>query len=611
MRKVLIFLFFFFLFHLLFLSVVLAQEKFTTDYDVSYSVDSNSQTLVNFRVTLTNLTEQYYASTYNIQVGFNDVKNIAASDSVGSITPEVTKNVKGNNIKLTFNKPVVGIGNKLIFNLSFETLEVAQNLGSVWEINIPGLSSQNDFSSFNVSVTYPSFLGRPAFLKPDLSSQINKSLGNKLNFTKSDLGTSGISLGFGEFQIYDFNLTYHLENRNLFPVRTEIALPPSTTYQEVIVDNLLPKPKNVRVDLDGNWLAEYELKASEKVNVAAIGKVKVYLNPKKEKVSEGELADYLKEKSYWQVSNPQIKSLASQLKTPYAIYKYTVENLTYDFSRVTSQKPRAGALDVLRQPSSAVCLEFTDLFVALARGAGIAAREIDGFANTKNTQQRPLSLVKDVLHAWPQYYDKEKQTWVMVDPTWGNTSGVDYFDILDFDHVAFAIKGLDSSYPVPAGGYKQSKDLSAKDVNVTVGKGFKPQSLAKATFDIPQKVFPGFPIKGTLKIENRGNDLLKNQSIKIKTGFLETETNDIRISKIPPFGFIEVPVEFKRTSFLTNKEDTITILHEKEMYKQNILVSPFLIRENLGLFGGGLFVFAFIILSIAAARSGRLPIFRR
>ena len=57
-------------------------------------------------------------------------------------------------------------------------------------------------------------------------------------------------------------------------------------------------------------------------------------------------------------------------------------------------------------------MEFTDLFVAIARAAGIPARESVGYAYTTNSRLRPLSLVTDVLHAWPEYYDADKKIWV-------------------------------------------------------------------------------------------------------------------------------------------------------------------------------------------------------
>lgn len=583
--------------------------NFTTDYNVSYTINSDAKTHVNFNVTLTNTSEQYYASSYDIHVGFPTIVNVSASDPDGPITPNVTKTTKGENIELNFNKKVVGLGNKLNFNLAFDTGDVAQSTGNVWEINIPGLSNQSDFSSFNVSVSYPSFLGKPGSIKPDNSNMIERVSGNRINFSKSDLGTSGISIAFGSYQIYSFNLTYHLENTNLFPVRTEIALPPQTNYQDIEISAVEPKPLNVVKDADGNWLAQYRLSPSQKINVIATGKSRAYLNPRVEKVDSKTLSNYLQSQKYWDVDNPKIKSLATQLKTASAIYEYVVDNLSYDFSRVTSNKGRSGALGVLQDPSSAVCLEFTDLYVALARSAGIPAREMDGFANTKNTSERPLSLVKDVLHAWPEYYDSSKQKWIMVDPTWGNTTnGIDYFNTLDFDHFAFVIKGVDSTYPVPAGGYKTASDLSSRDVEVTVSQNFTSSPSLKLEVQLPAKSFPGLPILGKTIIKNTGTSISEKGTLKIDSVYLSPLQKNISVDGIPPYGYVEIPISFAKTSILTNRSDIITIAFGKNIYQQRILISP-LVAGNF-LIGGALIVLLTFI-SIIVFRSGRLSFFRR
>lgn len=598
-------------FLLAFLFVAFPQKifasNFSTDYNVSYRVLDNAKTHVTFNVTLTNSTEQYYASSYQIRVGFDDIQNVVASDSGGPIIPKVSGANKGKEIDIDFNKKVTGLGNKLTFNLSFDTNEVATAIGKVWEINIPGLSNQSEFETFNVTVQYPSFLGRPVSIKPDNSHIINRFSGNKLVFTKSDLGVSGISIAFGEYQIYSFNLTYHLNNQNLFPTSTEIALPPNTNYQEVEIETINPRPQNVRQDKDGNWLAKYNLLPSQSLNIVAEGKARVFLSPKAEKLSEDDLKPYLREEKYWDVNNPEIKKLASELKTPDKIYQYIVDNLTYDFSRVTNQKSREGALGVLKNPDSAVCLEFTDLFVALSRAAGIPAREVDGFANTKNTKERPLSLVKDVLHAWPEYYDRQKQMWIMVDPTWGNTTnGIDYFNTLDFDHFAFVVKGYNSDYPIPAGGYKSIKDLSTKDVNVNLSKDFSENYSFAVYPKFPNEIFPGLPIEGTIKIANTGSVESLDNILKINTDFLKLNKKEILVPRIPPFGNIEIPVSFEKTSLLTNRKDTITISFAKNKYINHIRVSPFV--SKWGIIGGGILIVIFIILSVFAARSGRLPI---
>lgn len=601
-------IFFLFLFSFLSVSRVYASD-FTTDYNVNYTINNEANTHVNFDVTLTNISEQYYASSYSIRLGFLNVTNVTASDPNGPITPTVTKSSKGQDIELNFNKKAIGLGNKLTFNLAFDTSDVTQNIGSVWEMNIPGLSNQSDFSSFNVNVAYPTFLGKPASIKPDNSNLINRIYGNKISFSKSDLGTSGISIAFGQYQIYSFNLTYHLENNNLFPISTEIALPPQTNYQDVSIESIIPKPNNVKIDKDGNWLAQYSLSPSQKINAIVLGQSKVYLSPKSEKESDRMLSDYLKAQPYWETNDQKVSSVAQKLKTSSAIYQYIVDNLTYDYSRVTDNRSRLGAAKVLRDPISAVCLEFTDAFVALARSAGIPAREVDGFANTKNTQERPLSLVKDVLHAWPEYYDKEKEMWIMVDPTWGNTTnGIDYFNTLDFDHFAFTIKGEDSSYPVPAGGYKTVSDLSTKDVNVQLSSNFKGFSNLLLTAQIPKQTLPGLPVNGKVIVKNDGSMLSDEQEIIINSNYLKPITNNIQIGRIPPFGYVEIPITFKKTNILTNKTDIIKIELGNNSYEQRILISPFVASREII---GGILIVLFISTTIILIKSGRIPLFKQ
>ena len=161
----------------------------------------------------------------------------------------------------------------------------------------------------------------------------------------------------------------------------------------------------------------------QKKDIVLDTKIAVELAPRKQPESKENLNKYLKNDKYWEITNKKIADKAKELKTPHDVYKFVADTLKYDYSRVDLEKPRLGALQTLENPSSAVCLEFTDLFIALARSAGIPAREVDGYAYTQNSKDRPVSLVKDILHAWPEYYDFDKETWIMIDPTWANTTG--------------------------------------------------------------------------------------------------------------------------------------------------------------------------------------------
>ena len=612
MRKALFALFFFLSLLFPLPKTAFAETNFSTDYNVTYAVNSSGNTRVDIKASLKNLSDKYYAASYSVQVGFSDIKNIYAYDESGPINPKVIKTSKGSSVSLDFNKSVVGVNNKLDFGISFDTSEVAQNFNNVWDINIPGISAENDFSSFNVNVLYPQSLGSPTYIKPALADQSASRSAGKLFFTKQELGESGISIAFGSFQVYNFNLTYHLANRNLFPIATEIALPPSTNYQDVVINSINPKPLNVKLDKDGNYLAQYTLPSSSSSDIHVLGEAKVYLNPRKENLSSSLMQDYLRQQQYWEVNNPKIVSLAKELKTPYAIYQYVVKTLNYDYSRVQSDSPRLGAVNVLQNPNSAVCLEFTDLFVALARAAGIPAREINGYAYTNNSASRPLSLIKDILHAWPEYYDFDKNEWIMVDPTWGNTTGgVDYFNTLDFDHIAFTVNGENSNYPVPAGGYKTSRTQNTKDVDVALGGEFSPMSQSiNARFLGSTDLISGIPFNGELKIENLGNQIIQKGNVNVSAGLLEPRDQSVLADAIPPYGYILVPVGFSSTNFLTNKPDTIKITIGNYITYENVRLSPFFFNK-LFLLGGLIIVSFAIIISLIAYIYRRISVFRQ
>lgn len=599
-------LFFFFLIILFicFSKSVYADSNFSTDYNVTYLIYDNSNTRVTINVTLTNLTAKYYSPSYKISVGFKNINNVSGYDANGKLNIGLSTSASGTDLSFDFNKAVTGLNNQQNFSVGFDTNEVAQSIGNVWDVNIPGISPASNFSSFNSTIIYPSFLGKPAFIKPNIPGK--QALGNQISFSKDELGKSGISLAFGAEQIYEFNLKYHLKNPNLFPIRTEIALPPNTNYQDVLINSIYPQPVNVKLDTDGNWLAEYILSPSQLLNIVVNGKAKVMLDGRGEILTLENQANYLKSQKYWEVKDSNIQSKANNLKSAEQIYQFVLATLNYDFNRVVGKKPRLGAAKILSDPSSAICLEFTDLFIALARANGIPAREIDGFAFTTNSQVRPLSLSEDVLHAWPEYYDYSKNTWVMVDPTWGNTTGgVDYFNTFDFDHITFAIHGTSSIYPVPAGGYKSTAN-SQKDVEVFLSKDFVPSAKTDININIKNPILFFLGNKGEIKIANLGNAIIDEAKVQIYSQNLKFSKNSFTLSKIPPYGFITLPFEFSNRFSLTSKDEPITIQIGNNNYIKKIKILPFYL--NVWFLGGVFVVILIICIFIITKRPGSIPV---
>lgn len=578
-KKILLFLALSFLFFLV-PSKIFANSQFDISADSTYSISEGGVTKVTQDVAITNKTEFYFTPSYTLKVGFSDVSQIEAYNQDGTIPATFdASDPENKSIKLTFPKRYAGLNKSNEFTVKFVTHDIAVKKGNIWEVTIPGLDERTDFSSYEVRVNVPKSFGQSLISKPQKSSK------GPFTFSKDEIGKSGIFLLFGDKQYYSFDLNYNISNPNLFPVKTEIALPPATNYQDVLINSISEKPENVKRDADGNWIAEYRLLPQEKKTVLVKGEVVIFPVPEKESLSTANFKEYTASKKYWDAADKLVLSKAEDLKTPEDIYNFVQDTLSYNRNKVATDNLRLGGRGAINDPKNSVCLEFTDLFISLARAKGIPAREVEGFAYTSNSKLRPLSLVGDILHAWPEYYDRDKKVWIMVDPTWGKTTnGMDYFNSLDFDHFAFTVNGSDSEYPIPAGGYKFSKD--SKDVTVTFSRpeNFRKKEDIKISSTFPDAVFPKFAIKGTITVSNNGNTAISNKAVEVTTS--TGVRKDFAIDYIPPFGHKDITTSFPDTPLLTNNKYQITIHFDKKISKKSVAITLVPDIKFLLIFGG-------------------------
>lgn len=544
-----------------------AAGDFLVNYSVNYSVSSAGETNVIQDISLINNKTNLYAREYSIIIDSTRIKNISASDSKGSITPSVSERDTKTEIRLVFNEEVVGQGKVLRFQLKYQDENIAKKNGTVWEVNIPGIAQDEDLGDYTVTLHTPDSFGPAAYMVPEPTVLYK--------WSKEALINGGVSAAFGTQQVFDVNLSYYLENTQATPILTEIALPPSSNFQFTSIQSLQPQPETITIDADGNWLARYKLDSQSNMIVQAKLIVQLFLHPRTSKTDPKPNDSYLATTQYWNVNDPTVAAIAESLKTPQNIYDYVVKTLSYDYERINQQEDRKGALQALKNPKNAVCTEFTDLFVTLARAAGIPARQAVGYAYTTNAKLRPLSLVSDVLHAWPEYYDPEKKMWIPVDPTWGNTTGgIDYFNKLDFNHIVFAYNGEQDDYPYPAGFYRQAGRVG-KDVDVLFHEGqLGSQSVALTTgFKFPSTILAGFKASGQALIRNNGNIAAENTRIQIDSSDFNI-AHEIVSPMIPPFGVVSVPIEVQTSSLFASGKKLITTSVNGVSQSHAIAITP-------------------------------------
>ncbi len=577
---------------------IFAQQEFSTSYQVTYDVYDSGITTVTEKVTLKNLTDKFYASSFNLTIGATEVENVSAFDDSGALT--VSSKDLGNKqssslqnkteINVTFSKQIIGKDKDYTFNLRFNSKDFAQKQGKIWQVTVPKISSASEVTNYNLNLTVPVGFGDPTSIIPEPRNVTESGGRLQFSFNKDQLKESGILANFGTNQLFDFELKYTLNNNGFLPALGNIPLPPNTDNQEVIIDEIIPNPENVTKDQDDNYLAWFKVDRKKTFDVKVKGIAKLSINKfKKSKLKGDEIKNYLSEQKYWETSNPSVKSKLEEIfrnrknltnkEKARLIYKFVTSALTYDQSRIKDRDfLRLGAVTALSNPDKALCQEFSDLFITLSRAAGVPARMLTGYAYTSNTQLRPLSLDIDALHAWPEYYDPD-EGWAMIDPTWENTTGgVDYFSKFDLNHFVMTVRGTSSEEPFPADDTKVVFSESA----------FKPVSKLNIVIDTPEAFYAGFPAKAKIQVKNAGNYIYQtDQLILSSSKVLIKGSSAFLIPDLPPSGIFEYKFDLRGGSPLESYEDILQVRVGDEIVSKKIIIKPFFAHKYFSYAVGG------------------------
>ena len=471
---------------------VKASDDFETQYKVLYEVSKNGEVQITQNLSIFNKKSSVFAKNYLLNISQMHVYDVKAFDKKGPLKIKVSEKNDVTSINIDFNEQVIGEGREYKWTLTYKSKDIAHKIGQIWNVYIPKIDILETVKIYDVRLVIPQDFGEKIFISPTPINTLENNSGLEYSFNKNSVKNEGISAAFGKNQVLNFKLDYHLQNLSKFTTTQEIALPPDIPYrQQVAFNSLSPKPLYTRVDKDGNILAGYRIKPNKEQFISLIGSAKVYGKQIQPEFGgsfskiPNEYKIYTRNQKYWETDSKKIKEVSNRLfdgkknvsQNAQNIYKFVVSTLNYNFDAIKKENViRYGATKSLDKNGKWTCMEFTDLFIALSREMGIPARELNGYAFTQENYITPLSINLrggDFLHSWPEYYDPNFG-WVAVDPTWGSTSGLDYFTKMDTNHFVFVVKGLSSETPIPAGAYKTSVD--EKQVDVEFSQVEKPEN---------------------------------------------------------------------------------------------------------------------------------------
>ena len=442
-----------------------AQSDFTIDTSVTYQVESSGSTKAIEQYTVTGNSSNKYLDKITLSIPVDDAQNIVAQYSDGAAIPTTvtTKSSDQQGYTYTYQEVVLQFSRKIVssapwqFSLSYDTAKLVDTKGAARTVYVPAIAAntQQD-GSYVVYVTVPKGFGLPHSSGALPTAEGITAGRAKYSFTQADLSKQAIALTFGDQTIYNVNFNFPLRNDGAVARTMTITLPPDTSSQKIYINSLTPRPKATRLDKDGNILADYTVAAKSNITVKTdISAVVKYLeydlaaSGTKADIPADLVRDYTGRAQYWQSSDPDIiiKAKQATADTPKvsdqvkAIHKTVIDTLSYSDAKI-KYNIRQGARKALQNPTNAVCLEYSDLMIALLRAQGIPARMPVGYAYTGDLKSS--REVADSLHSWVEAYIPNVG-WVNLDPTWGEK--YDNFGKSDLDHFAFALWGVSDDAP--------------------------------------------------------------------------------------------------------------------------------------------------------------------
>ena len=586
---------------------------------LTYDLNTEGVARINYSISLTNDDPTTYIAKYTLSTGLDSIFDVIARTESGQNLSFSIRDVNETKaVEVNFPQPSHP-QTTVAWNLTFSSDSPVNKVGKNLEVTVPGIASETDFVAV---IKVPKEVGPVNYI----SSEPNevRDDGNKWQyiFTDNAIKEMGIFASFGEEQIYDFSYKYELKNENAdTKLRATITLPPDYKNQRVYFENISPSPNYGYRDTDGNTIAEYVLNPGEGFEVLINGKI-VLINARNNDFTPPDLnpENYLTPDTYWESDNPDIIELAKSLiegsptntEKARAIYDYIVQELTYSNTALTDiNRIRLGAIESLRDKDNVICQEFTDLFIALTRAAGVPSRMLAGYTTAGAGYNLPLNT----LHAWAEFYSEDGE-WIAVDPTWESTSGgFNFFNNIGLNHVVLAIRGNSSQTPHLVLSFIPTDDTTDNlTIKPTIESVVEKDEI-DVSLEFPDEIKTVTNSSGKIKIFNKSNQILsaidfqlKSDLVSIKLPALDStfaifpggeHTFDITITPKNSFKTATEQVELKFSAILgeehpvnaVEKHDANVVTHKALVYGA-IFISGFL---TIIIVAGGIIITRFII----------------
>ncbi len=403
-----------------------------------------------------------FTDTENTDIEKEILQSLTLRESNSKLEYEI-ENTEG------YTKIITTYGNSLLpsqkkrINMKFIHPGLVFENGRLIDAYINAFAQDFDFETatfkyiYNTTLRAPRSMKEINFVHPTPTKSIQEAHYNTFFFSQESLIDQFVWIQFGNSQLFEFEIIQPTSpseskitgNTDIYEILLPLDFKGPQVSQTIYFSSITPKPKSVKKDSEGNLIATFEVdsyKNSEiKINGYAEIIIEDNINFGETVQNKSEVPNELKQKytssaRYWESNSPEIKTKAYELLSENVylnsldIYNYIINTIDYSDIKRFGINERQGALNTLRG-KAAVCMEYSDLFIALARASDIPTRAVFGYGFDNRVND-----IQGEPHQWVQVYMPGLENpWVDVDVTWGE-SGDELFggDLNHFyTHIAY------------------------------------------------------------------------------------------------------------------------------------------------------------------------------
>ncbi len=450
--------------------------------DTSYSIDSiyrvtsDGVGTVSHVINASNSTAAKTPASLKIPVAGSEVSSISARANNKNAAVTISENGSFIEIKLP---DLTGKGKTWKLTLDYKS-QMLTELGKSKAIQVPtmrdiGLTIASQKTVVSADLSIGLAVALPAPTKTDIS--IGEQIFTYENKTGSVADAVTLIFESATTALVDFSS--ELKNNGWWWKTVELTLPPDTNQQQVILSSLEPKPSNVRLDQDGNILAQYRLGPKKSINVTASAVVSVKnlsydLDSKKNvnDISQSLKDLYTSQTDKWfggrvDVSVNPVSPVSEIVQT---IYDAVLAQARTDLKLENNQDLIGTNIDSASK--------YADMLIGELRANGVPARAVLG----KLISDGQFILGNALNHTWVEAYIPDTG-WVTVDPALA-THG-DYYGSSDVMHVGLALWGVSDHLP----------PIDMKFIDVTYSPdAFKIPEATPVLSAVKTVIFPGVSV---------------------------------------------------------------------------------------------------------------------